>query len=136
MLESLIPPTPNQELALSQPLAAWVIWWQSTEPSLRQPDHVIAQVLEFGDFDSVPNLRRVLGDHRLAAVLQRAQPGWFSPRSGSGSSCRIRSGCCWNAQWKSLSPSAMAAAPVLRGCAQDPIGPGSRLSEASGRSVA
>jgi hypothetical protein len=27
---------------------------------------VIAQVLEFGDFDS---------------VLRRAQPGWFSPRS-------------------------------------------------------
>jgi hypothetical protein len=35
---------------------------------LRQPDRVIAQVLEFGDFDS---------------VLRRAQPGWFSPRSWS-----------------------------------------------------
>ena len=35
---------------------------------LRQPDRVIAQVLEFGDFDS---------------LLRRAQPGWFSPRSWS-----------------------------------------------------
>jgi hypothetical protein len=34
---------------------------------LREPDRVIAQVLEFGDFDS---------------VLRRAQPGWFSPPPG------------------------------------------------------
>ena len=66
MLESLTPPTPDQERALLQPLAARLIWWQSPEQSLRHPDRVIAEVMELGDFDS---------------VLQRAQPGWFSPRS-------------------------------------------------------
>jgi hypothetical protein len=81
MLEPLTLPTPDQELALLQPLAARLIWWQSPEQSLRHPDRVIAQVMELGDFDSVLQLRQVLGDHRLAAVLQRAQPGWFSPRS-------------------------------------------------------
>ncbi|MFM7393411.1 MAG: hypothetical protein ACKO22_03380, partial [Cyanobium sp.] len=38
----------------------------SPEQSPRHPARVIAQVMELGDFDS---------------VLQRAQPGWFSPRS-------------------------------------------------------
>jgi hypothetical protein len=81
MVEPLTPPTPDQEQALLQPLAARLIWWQSPEQSLRHPDRVIAQVMELGAFDDVLRLRQVLGDHRLAAVLQRAQPGWFSPRS-------------------------------------------------------
>ena len=46
MLEPLTPPTPEQERALLQPLAARLIWWQSPEQSLRQPDRVIAQVME------------------------------------------------------------------------------------------
>jgi len=66
MLEPLTPPTPDQELALLQPLAARLIWWQSPAQSLRHPDRVIAQVMELRNFDS---------------ALQRAQPGWFSPRS-------------------------------------------------------
>jgi len=81
MLEPLAPATPDQERALLEPLAARLIWWQSAEESLRQPDRVIAQVMDIGDFDSVLRLRQVLGDPRLAAVLRRAQPGWFSPRS-------------------------------------------------------
>lgn len=51
-----------------EPLAARLIWWQSAEESLRQPDRVIAQVMDIGDFDSVLRLRQVLGDPRLAAV--------------------------------------------------------------------
>ncbi|MFN9692540.1 MAG: hypothetical protein ACK52U_16785 [Synechococcaceae cyanobacterium] len=81
MLEPLAPATPDQEQALLQGLAARLIWWQSPEQALRHPDRVIAQVMDLGDFDSVLLLRQVLGDHRLAAVLRRAQPGWFSPRS-------------------------------------------------------
>jgi hypothetical protein len=98
MLEPLTPPTPDQERALLQPLAARLIWWQSPEQSLRHPDRVIAQVMELGDFDSVLQLRQVLGDHRLAAVLQGAQPqrhfgdrgtfapAWRSCRKGNAAS--------------------------------------------------
>ena len=46
---------------LLRPLAARLIWWQSAQQSLRQ----------------------ALGDRRLAQVLQRTEPGWFSPRSWS-----------------------------------------------------
>jgi hypothetical protein len=42
MLEPLTPPTTDQELALLQPLAARLIWWQSPEQSLRHPDCPIA----------------------------------------------------------------------------------------------
>ncbi len=49
--------SPEELLELLRPLAARLIWWQSAEQTLRHPDRVIAQ------------------------VLQRAEPGWFSPRS-------------------------------------------------------
>jgi len=42
---------------------------------------VIAQVMEIGDFDTVLQVRPSLGDTRLAQVLQRAEAGWFFPRS-------------------------------------------------------
>lgn len=73
--------TADQEASLLAPMAARLIWWQTPEQSLRQPDRVIAQVMELGDFDTVMQLRQALGDRRLASVLQRAEPGWFSPRS-------------------------------------------------------
>ncbi|MFN9618414.1 MAG: hypothetical protein ACK55X_01715 [Synechococcaceae cyanobacterium] len=49
--------SPEEVRELLRPLAARLIWWQSAQQSLRHPDRVIAQ------------------------VLQRAEPGWFSPRS-------------------------------------------------------
>lgn len=42
---------------------------------------MIAQVLELGTFEEGQRLRQALGDGRLAQVLQRAEPGWLSPRS-------------------------------------------------------
>lgn len=66
---------------LLRPLAAQLIWWQPADVSLRNPDRVIAQVLDLGTFEAGQRLREVLGDRRLAQVLQRAEAGWFSPRS-------------------------------------------------------
>ena len=66
---------------LLRPLAAQLIWWQPADISLRNPDRVIAQVLDLGSFEAGQRLRQVLGDRRLAQVLQRAEAGWFSPRS-------------------------------------------------------
>jgi len=51
------------------------------EINLLRPERVIAQVMEIGDFDTVLQVRRSLGDARLARVLQRAEADWFSPRS-------------------------------------------------------
>jgi hypothetical protein len=73
--------SPEELRELLRPLAERLIWWQSAQQSLRHPDRVIAQVLEMGTFEDGEGLRQALGDRRLAQVLQRAEPGWFSPRS-------------------------------------------------------
>lgn len=75
------PPSPAELNELLRPLAAQLIWWQPADVSLRNADRVIAQVLELGTFEAGQRLREVLGDRRLAQVLQRAEAGWFSLRS-------------------------------------------------------
>ena len=80
-IEPSEPASPAQVETLLRALAARLIWWQSPEDSLRHPDRVVAQVMDLGDFESVSQLRRVLGDQRLSEVLKRAEAGWFSPRS-------------------------------------------------------
>jgi hypothetical protein len=81
MLEPAAPLSPAEVEDLLRPMAAQLIWWQPPEQALRRPDRVIAQVMELGDFEMVQRLRQGLGDRRLAEVLQRAEAGWFSPRS-------------------------------------------------------
>ncbi len=81
MLNPPVPPSPAELDDLLRPLAAQLIWWQPAEDSLRNPDRVIAQVLDLGTFEAGQRLRQVLGDRRLAQVLRRAEAGWFSPRS-------------------------------------------------------
>jgi hypothetical protein len=54
-------------------MAARLIWWEQAEQALRRPERVIAQVMEIGDFDTVLQVRRSLGDARLAKVLQPAR---------------------------------------------------------------
>jgi hypothetical protein len=80
-LEPIAPPSPDQLQEFLRPLAAELIWWQPAEQSLRNPNRVIARVMDIGDFDSVLRLRCLLGDNYLAEVLLRAEAGWFSPRS-------------------------------------------------------
>jgi len=81
MPEPADPPSPAELDDLLRPMAAQLIWWQPADVSLRNPDRVIAQVLDLGTFEAGQRLRQVLGDRRLAQVLQRAEAGWFSPRS-------------------------------------------------------
>ncbi|MFN9621458.1 MAG: hypothetical protein ACK587_01260 [Cyanobacteriota bacterium] len=81
MPEPLDPPSPAELDDLLRPMAAQLIWWQPVDVSLSNPDRVIAQVLELGTFEAGQRLLQVLGERRLAQVLQRAEAGWFSPRS-------------------------------------------------------
>lgn len=57
------------------------IWWMHPEEAVLDPDRVIAQVMELGDYDDVMALRRQVGDGRLRRVLLDAPAGRFSPRS-------------------------------------------------------
>lgn len=81
MTEPLVPPSSTELEDLLRPLAAQLIWWQPADVSLRNRDRLSAQVLELGTFEAGQRLRQVIGDRRMAQVLQQAEAGWFSPRS-------------------------------------------------------
>lgn len=57
------------------------LWWGTPAAALRSPDRVIAQVMELGDFADVARAVDAFGERRLVAVIERSEPGWFSPKS-------------------------------------------------------
>ena len=59
------------------------IWWKSVDEALAQPERVIAQVMNIGDFDDVQHLETLVGVDMLAHVLSSAEIGQFTPRSWS-----------------------------------------------------
>ena len=72
--------TPRQRQELHR-LAARYVWWKTPEQALQQPDRIVAQVMELGDFEDVQRMMEILGEERLAAVLRHAEAGQFSARS-------------------------------------------------------
>lgn len=62
-------------------LAAKYIWWKTPEEAVRRPRHVIAQVMNIGDYGDVRKMMRLLGDAPLRDALINAEPGQFNSRS-------------------------------------------------------
>lgn len=62
-------------------LAGKYIWWKSPDEAMAQPERVIAQVMDIGDWDDVQALVSQVGDNALRQVLEHAQAGQFRPRS-------------------------------------------------------
>ena len=81
MPEPADPPSPAALDDLLRPMAAQLIWWQPADVSLRNRDRLSAQVLELGTFEAGQRLHQVIGERRMAQVLQRGEAGWFSHRS-------------------------------------------------------
>jgi len=63
--------------------ASKYIWWKSVDEALSQPERVVAQIMNIGDFDDIQNLETLLGAEVLAHVLIHAEIGQFTPRSWS-----------------------------------------------------
>ena len=61
--------------------AAKYVWWKTPNEALRQPERVVAQVMNIGDYDDVQLLSVRFGDDYLHEVLTRAEIGQFSGRS-------------------------------------------------------
>lgn len=59
------------------------VWWKSEEEAAEQPERIIAQVMNIGDFDDVRALEMLAGTELLAKILNEAEIGQFSPRSWS-----------------------------------------------------
>lgn len=64
-----------------QRLAAKYIWWKVPDEAVRQPERVVAQVMNIGDYDDVQMLIAQVGDEYLREVLAHAEIGQFSGRS-------------------------------------------------------
>ena len=72
---------PNDNLELLQRLAQRYIWWKPPDEAVRDPQRVIAQVMNIGDWDDASAMRRHLGDDALRDALARAEAGQFNGRS-------------------------------------------------------
>lgn len=62
-------------------LAAKYVWWKTPDDAVRQPERVVAQVMDIGDYGDVQKLANQAGDDYLRQVLVRAETGQFSERS-------------------------------------------------------
>lgn len=62
-------------------LAAKYIWWKTPEIAIAQPERVLAQVMDLGDYADVELLTEHAAEDVLRDVLRHAQVGQFSERS-------------------------------------------------------
>lgn len=64
-----------------KPFAKRYIWWKTPDEAVAMPEHVIAQVMNIGDYDDVQALCALIGDNVLRGVLTHAEIGQFNERS-------------------------------------------------------
>lgn len=62
-------------------LAAKYIWWKTPDEALRQPERVVAQIMNIGDYDDMQLLKKQAGVDYLREVLARAEAGQYNARS-------------------------------------------------------
>jgi len=64
-----------------KPFAHKYVWWKSPDDAAQMPAHVIAQVMNLGDYSDVEALLVEVGESVLREVLTHAQAGHFNARS-------------------------------------------------------
>ena len=67
--------------SLLKPFATRYIWWKSADIAISQPERIIAQVMELGDFNDVQKLLALVGEDTFREVITHAEAGLFSPKS-------------------------------------------------------
>jgi len=85
-------------------LAAKYIWWKTPDEAVRQPERVVAQVMDIGDYDDVQMLAAQAGDDYLREVLIYAEIGQYSERSW----------CYWHYRLGLAAPGRVPASPRNR----------------------
>ena len=66
---------------LAADLESRFFWWEPVGSQPRSHARILAQAMNLGPFNEVRRLEKTLGPHRLAKVMFKAEPGWFSDRS-------------------------------------------------------
>jgi len=57
------------------------VWWKSPEEALADPERIVTQVMNIGDYDDVRALFRLVDEEYLRIVLQGAEAGELNERS-------------------------------------------------------
>jgi hypothetical protein len=70
-----------RESGLIAELERKYLWWRPVSDSAHSTERVIALAMDLGTFDDIRRLEQTFGPCRLAEVMLRAAPGWFSQRS-------------------------------------------------------
>ena len=62
-------------------LAGMYIWWKAPDEALKNPQRLLTQVMNIGDYDDVQVMANLIGDEPLKEALTSAQAGQFNARS-------------------------------------------------------
>jgi len=62
-------------------LAKRYIWWKTPEEALENPEQIMAQVMNLGDWDDACHLVDCVGKKALRQVVRNAEIGMFNERS-------------------------------------------------------
>jgi hypothetical protein len=69
------------DIELLEKLARKYLWWKTPEEALAQPERIVAQVMNIGDYDDVQSVVHRVDSAYLCQVLMRAEVGQFDARS-------------------------------------------------------
>jgi len=68
----------SEELAR---LAKRYIWWKTVDQAMENPEQIVAQVMNMGEWDDVCRLVDYVADEGLCRVIKQAEIGMFNERS-------------------------------------------------------
>ncbi len=71
----------NADPQLLKLLAQKYVWWKSPEEALENPQRIIAQVMEIGDYADVQLVSERIGETAFREALTQAEAGQFNARS-------------------------------------------------------
>lgn len=72
-----------QRRSFLEEMAKRYIWWKQVEEAVVDPDRVLAQVMNIGDFDDAVEMIELFEEERLRQVIRSAEAGWLNARSWS-----------------------------------------------------
>lgn len=71
----------NHQFSQIKKLAPHYIWWKPVDEVMLNPQNLIAQIMNIGDYEDVQLVANLLGDEILRDTLLKARAGQFSARS-------------------------------------------------------
>ena len=71
----------NEVNASLKRMSSKYIWWKNASEVINEPERIIAQVMNIGDYDDVLFLSKLIGEEALRKTILNAEAGQFNERS-------------------------------------------------------